>query len=97
MNKDFSQFLINHFDDPQSEESKNKDPIISDKLAIWVELKERENPYTTNLSNDELRFRLGRRSIVKEILDLYRKQNGSSRSEAINDICDNIQNRLNGN
>ena len=66
------------------------EPIISDDLAIWIELKERENPYPTNLSNDELRFRLGRRSIVKEILDLYQKQNSSSRSQSIQDICNKI-------
>lgn len=74
---------------PNDDEQPNE-PIISDDLAIWIELKERENPYPTNLTNDELRFRLGRRSIVKEILDLYQKQNSSSRSQSIQDICNKI-------
>lgn len=83
---------LEHFLDRYIEDDKEEleEPIISDDLAIWIELRERENPYTTNLTNDELRFRLGRRSIVKEILDLYQKQNSSSRSQSIQDICNKI-------
>ena len=83
---------LEHFLDRHipNEDDQPKEPIISDDLAIWIELKERENPYPTNLTNDELRFRLGRRSIVKEILDLYQKQNSSSRSQSIQDICNKI-------
>ena len=67
-----------------------KEPIISDELAVWIELKERDNPYPNNLTNDELRWRLGRRSVVKEILDLYQKQNSDTRSQAVQDICNKI-------
>ena len=66
------------------------EPIITDDLAIWLNLRAPENPYSANLSVEKLQWNLGRRSLAKDLLDLYRKQTSDSRATAIEDISTNF-------
>lgn len=62
------------------------EPIVTDTLALWLNLRAPENPYSANRSLEKLHWDLGRRSLAKELLDLYRKQTSDSRATAIEDI-----------
>lgn len=66
-------------------------PTITDELALWLQLRAPEDPYPASATNEQLRWRLGRRSLAKELLDIHRQQKSDARSEAITDIYTEIR------
>lgn len=66
-------------------------PIVGEDLALWLEYRVKEDPYMKNLTNEEMRWRLGRRSLAKELLDLYRQQSSDERATTLTDIITKYQ------
>lgn len=71
------------------------EPIITDELALWITQRAPEESHAAGISNDDLRWRLGRRSLAAELLALHRKQSGDSRATAIQDLHDSILSKRN--